>query len=295
VGTVDVLIVADVNESAVTKQAASLANRGSTCEPVVLDITDAAAVHDLATRARSLGALRSVAHVAGVSPTMGDWRRIIDIDLVATARLVDALRPLATSGTAIVCFASMAAHLNAQQTNAAADAAIDEPLAEDLFDAYAAALGDSAQDPGMAYSWAKRGVQRLVRREAFGFGRPTEIELPGESPGILPLPNAWGRIHLVTASFGQGFAVTPLQLASAYAAIGQALAVVAVVPAFGLGAVIGGSAAGSTGLIAGLVTGTTLTGPLAPVLAPAAGIVGGVGGAITGGATAGAATAAAAG
>jgi cell division protein FtsI (penicillin-binding protein 3) len=54
---------------------------------------------------------------------------------------------------------------------------------------------------------------------AFGFGRLTEIELPGESPGILPLPHTWGRIHLVTASFGQGFAVTPLQLASAYAAL----------------------------------------------------------------------------
>jgi cell division protein FtsI (penicillin-binding protein 3) len=54
---------------------------------------------------------------------------------------------------------------------------------------------------------------------AFGFGRPTEIELPGESPGILPLPHTWGRIHLVTAGFGQGFAVTPLQLASAYAAL----------------------------------------------------------------------------
>src|SRR6185295_2356305 len=54
---------------------------------------------------------------------------------------------------------------------------------------------------------------------AFGFGRLTGIELPGKSPGILPLPHTWGRIHLVTASFGQGFAVTPLQLASAYAAL----------------------------------------------------------------------------
>lgn len=54
---------------------------------------------------------------------------------------------------------------------------------------------------------------------AFGFGRLADIELPNESPGILPSPNRWGRIHLVTASFGQGFAVTPLQLASAYAAL----------------------------------------------------------------------------
>jgi cell division protein FtsI (penicillin-binding protein 3) len=54
---------------------------------------------------------------------------------------------------------------------------------------------------------------------AFGFGRLSDIELPGESPGILPSPQTWSRIHLVTAGFGQGFAVTPLQLASAYAAL----------------------------------------------------------------------------
>ena len=54
---------------------------------------------------------------------------------------------------------------------------------------------------------------------AFGFGRPTGLTLPGESAGLLPAPTAWSRIHLVTASFGQGLAVTPLQLACAYAAI----------------------------------------------------------------------------
>jgi cell division protein FtsI (penicillin-binding protein 3) len=54
---------------------------------------------------------------------------------------------------------------------------------------------------------------------AFGFGRPTGVGLPGESAGLLPPPDSWSRINLVTASFGQGLAVTPLQLACAYAAI----------------------------------------------------------------------------
>jgi cell division protein FtsI (penicillin-binding protein 3) len=54
---------------------------------------------------------------------------------------------------------------------------------------------------------------------AFGLGRVTGIGLPGESAGLLPAPNSWSRIDLVTASFGQGFAVTPLQLACAYAAL----------------------------------------------------------------------------
>ncbi|MGE0822494.1 MAG: penicillin-binding transpeptidase domain-containing protein [Candidatus Binatia bacterium] len=63
----------------------------------------------------------------------------------------------------------------------------------------------------------KETYEKYLR--AFGLGRKTELELPGESAGILPPANKWGRIHLVTASFGQGIAVTPIQLATAYAAL----------------------------------------------------------------------------
>jgi cell division protein FtsI (penicillin-binding protein 3) len=55
--------------------------------------------------------------------------------------------------------------------------------------------------------------------ERFGFGRPTGIDLPGEASGLVRPIEKWGRIHLVTTAFGQGIAVTPLQLARAFAAI----------------------------------------------------------------------------
>lgn len=185
-GTVDVLLLADVNEAAVSANAAALTGSGSTCEPVVVDLTDSTAVQDLADRAHAAGSLRSVAHVAGISPTMADWRRVLDVDLVGTARLIDALRPLANTGTAIVCFASMAAYL-AAQANAAADAAVDDPLADGFFDAYAAAVGETTPDPGIAYAWAKRGVQRLVRREAVAFGA-AGARICSVSPGMIDTP-----------------------------------------------------------------------------------------------------------
>lgn len=53
----------------------------------------------------------------------------------------------------------------------------------------------------------------------FGLGQKTGIDLPMESPGILAPVDDWARINLVTASFGQGVAVSPLQLACAYAAL----------------------------------------------------------------------------
>ncbi len=53
----------------------------------------------------------------------------------------------------------------------------------------------------------------------FGFGRPTDIELPGESPGILLPLGQWSQSSLPTIAFGQGIAVTPLSMARAYCAI----------------------------------------------------------------------------
>ena len=50
--------------------------------------------------------------------------------------------------------------------------------------------------------------------DAFGFGKITGIELPGETPGIYWRPGTAGYtpINLNTNSFGQGIAVTPLQI-----------------------------------------------------------------------------------
>ena len=69
---------------------------------------------------------------------------------------------------------------------------------------------------------AERLGARALRRgacERFGFGAPTGVDLPGEAGGLLRPVEQWGRIHLVTTAFGQGIAVTPLQLARAFAAI----------------------------------------------------------------------------
>ncbi len=54
---------------------------------------------------------------------------------------------------------------------------------------------------------------------AFGLGRHTGIDLPGEGAGVLGRPAKWRPIELADHGFGQGVAVTPIQLATAYAAI----------------------------------------------------------------------------
>lgn len=51
----------------------------------------------------------------------------------------------------------------------------------------------------------------------FGLGQPSGLDLPGETRGILP--EAWSDLTRDTIVFGQGVAVTTLQMASAYATV----------------------------------------------------------------------------
>jgi len=53
----------------------------------------------------------------------------------------------------------------------------------------------------------------------FGFGEATGIALPGEAEGIVIPPSDWSVSSLATISFGQGIAITPLQLIRAVGAI----------------------------------------------------------------------------
>jgi cell division protein FtsI/penicillin-binding protein 2 len=66
----------------------------------------------------------------------------------------------------------------------------------------------------------KEGKQRFdkwVRR--FGFGRPTGVDLPGEERGIVLPVDKYSGSSMGNLPIGQGIAVTPMQMATAYSAI----------------------------------------------------------------------------
>jgi NAD(P)-dependent dehydrogenase (short-subunit alcohol dehydrogenase family) len=186
---VDDLLLVDRDEVLLSTQADMIAGAGQRAEvePFVLDIADPAGIARLAERASELGALRAVAHAAGVSPTMAAWEQVLRVDLVGTALLVEACRPLVTEGTAIVCFASISASLALPDTDLPADAALDVPLAPDFLARLRDAVGPDLEDPGLAYTWAKRGVHRLVRREAVSIGR-LGGRICSVTPGVIDTP-----------------------------------------------------------------------------------------------------------
>jgi cell division protein FtsI (penicillin-binding protein 3) len=72
-----------------------------------------------------------------------------------------------------------------------------------------------------AITLAQRLTQHRLAQwiSRFGFGRKTGIDFPGESAGIVLPENRWSGSSIGNIPIGQGIAVTPIQMASAYAAI----------------------------------------------------------------------------
>lgn len=73
---------------------------------------------------------------------------------------------------------------------------------------------------GMTKIGLRLGKDRLYHSlRKFGFGGFSGLDFPGESRGILRKPESWALIDVATHSFGQGVAVTPLQMVRAVSAL----------------------------------------------------------------------------
>ena len=73
---------------------------------------------------------------------------------------------------------------------------------------------------GMVAVEKKLGKEKVVRYiRDFGFGEPTGVDLEEELSPQLRKDTDWREIDLATASFGQGIAVTPLQMVRAVGAL----------------------------------------------------------------------------
>ncbi|MCL4375051.1 penicillin-binding protein 2 [Patescibacteria group bacterium] len=79
---------------------------------------------------------------------------------------------------------------------------------------------EKSSNVGMVAIGARLGNQKLYQAlEKYGFGSPTGIDLQGEVGGYLKPKNQWYPIDFATATFGQGIAVTPIQMVKAFASI----------------------------------------------------------------------------
>lgn len=78
----------------------------------------------------------------------------------------------------------------------------------------------NSDNVGMTFVGRKLGKEKLYDYlKNFGFGKLTDIDLQGEVTNPLRKKGTWSDIDLATTTFGQGIAVTPIQVVRAIAAI----------------------------------------------------------------------------
>jgi NAD(P)-dependent dehydrogenase (short-subunit alcohol dehydrogenase family) len=138
---------------------------------------------------------------------MASAERVIEVDLVGTAYILDAMFPLAGAGTAAVCIASQSAYM-IPTFDAGLGRLPDGLLTGDVVARIRANAPDLLSDPGIAYGWSKQVVLDLVVAVAPAWGA-RGARVVSISPGIITTP--MGKQELAQQPFMQTIIdLTPL-------------------------------------------------------------------------------------
>jgi NAD(P)-dependent dehydrogenase (short-subunit alcohol dehydrogenase family) len=160
------LLLVDLSDEALDQARKGLASEGANIETLKGDVTSQHDVDAMAAAVASLGQFRSLVHTAGVSPEMAAPRRVLDVDLVGSLRVVEALLPLVQQGSSAVLISSIAGYSDVDPT---VEELLADPKADGFYEAVDQRLGQTL-DSATAYVLAKRGVTRLVERSAAAWG-----------------------------------------------------------------------------------------------------------------------------
>jgi NAD(P)-dependent dehydrogenase (short-subunit alcohol dehydrogenase family) len=171
------LLLADRNVEGLKRIAGDL---GGNVRIESCDVTD----HDqVETLFAGIEDLEALVHTAGLSGTMAPGRRVLEVNLVGTARVLAAVEPLLRPGSVAVCFASQSGYMVPEDPGLFA--VLEDPLSDRLFEELAQYF--DIDNSAFAYQVSKRGVHRLVRRKAASWGH-LGARILSLSPGINDTP-----------------------------------------------------------------------------------------------------------
>jgi NAD(P)-dependent dehydrogenase (short-subunit alcohol dehydrogenase family) len=183
------LLLVDVDEGQLEEARSILSAQGAHVDTLQCDVTSPADVSAVADRVHALGRFRCLVHTVGVSPEMAGARTVVEVDLVGSARITDAVFPLVEPGSSAILFGSIAGY---SDVHPAVEKVLCDPLADGLFHTLEQALGQP-MDSATAYVLAKRGVMRLTERLATPWGAKGG-RVVAISPGLID--TAMGRLEL---------------------------------------------------------------------------------------------------
>lgn len=197
------LLLVDVNAAAVEEMAIALNAQGYCATPFCADLTNPVVIEQLVAMTQSLGPLRALVHTAGLSPSMADAKRIMDVNWVATYRLAETFLPIMQPGSCAVLIASNSAYLVPAKPEL--DALFYDPLAPDFWLNVEAFAGT----PDTSYAFSKRAVLHYCERTVAQWGA-RGARIVSITPGVIGTP--MGKQEMQNKPImAQMVAMTPLQ------------------------------------------------------------------------------------
>ena len=183
------ILLVDIDKDRATHAAAELAASGIDAIPFYCDVTLRASVNALADEIAVHGGWTALAHVVGLSPSMGNFQQILEVNLAGAHRVCREVLRAARPGAAAVFISSIAGH--SAEADDRLRSLLASPLADGWLASMAHALGDTTS-PEQAYQLSKLGVILMCRREAANYAR-RGARLVSVSPGLIDTP--MGRLE----------------------------------------------------------------------------------------------------
>ena len=181
------LLLADVNEQALNDAATALETTGYTVSTQPVDVAARESVRALANRAAELGSVSQVVHTAGLSPNMAPPDKILAVDLLGPALVLEEFGRVVAWGGAGIVISSMAGYMP-PPFGQELDEALARTPADDLL--HLPALQPTAvPDSGAAYALSKRANHLRVQWESLRWGE-RGARINSISPGIILTPLA---------------------------------------------------------------------------------------------------------
>lgn len=177
------LVMGDFNAGHLAKVAEDLENAGYDVTTLPLDVSDKDSVEGFAKTASELGQIAAVVHTAGISPNMGTVKRIVDINLVGTARMIEAFEQYLAPGAVGVFTSSNSGYLSRALTKEEEIAVATLPA--DILKENVEKWG--IQGPDEAYVLSKRANHFQVSASASRWGKKG-ARIVSISPGVISTP-----------------------------------------------------------------------------------------------------------
>lgn len=216
------VLLADFNEQTLENVASSMTRDGHKVQTCHVDVSSPDSVDDLAQHAIGLGAITQLAHTAGLSPSQAPAERVLRVDLLGVALVLDTFGKIIVHGGAGVIIASMAGYMYPALTDAEEHALMNTPPRDLLTIPHV--NPEKITDSALAYGRAKRANHLSVQAASLVWGR-RGARINSISPGTIATPMGQleldspigeGIRGLVAASFA-GRLGTPEEVAAAAA------------------------------------------------------------------------------